>query len=243
MTPRIFLAAALLCWSSFSFAQGTAAPAAEPESPWEGAVSLGYLSTSGNTETTTYNTKFAVSHERDKWKHTFDGAGNGAEDTDVATAEAYSLGWKSDYSFNERNYLYGLLAWNKDRFSGVTEQSRAALGYGRRIFDTPSHTLNLEIGAGYRDADLSDGTTESGSILQGALDYTWIFSETSGFDQDINVESGSDNTYIESVSALRANLLGDFGLVLSYTIRHNTDVPAGNEKTDKLTAISLEYAF
>ena len=69
------------------------------------------------------------------------------------------------------------------------------------------------------------------------------FTETSNFEQNIDVESGSENTYIESVSAVRARLLGDFALVLSYTIKHNTDVPLGSEKTDRLTAVSLEYAF
>ena len=118
-----------------------------------------------------------------------------------------------------------------------------SIGYGRRIIDTPAHLLSAEIGAGYRNADLSDNTSESGVIGRLGLDYKWTFSETSNFEQNISVESGSDNTYTESVSAVRAKLLGDFAIVLSYTVRHNTDVPPGNEKTDKFTAISLELAF
>jgi len=103
--------------------------------------------------------------------------------------------------------------------------------------------LSVGLGVGHRTADLSDGTSESGVIGRGSLDYNWIFSEHSGFDQNVIVESGSDNTYIESVSALRARLIGDFAMVLSYTIKHNTTVPAGSENTDRLTAISIEYAF
>ena len=53
----------------------------------------------------------------------------------------------------------------------------------------------------------------------------------------------SDNTYIESVSAIRARLIGDFNLVLSYTIKQNTNVPAGSEKRDTQSAVSIEYAF
>jgi putative salt-induced outer membrane protein len=45
------------------------------------------------------------------------------------------------------------------------------------------------------------------------------------------------------VSALRARLLNDVGLVVSYTVKHNSDVPLGREKTDKFTSIALEYAF
>lgn len=244
MFSKSSLVIALLFLCSLAFAQGeNPAAAAAPESPWSGSVSLGFLSTSGNTDTTTYKTAFEVAYERNKWKHTLDGGSNGAEDTGVSTAESYQLGWKSDYNFTERDYLYGLINWNKDRFSGVVEQTSPSVGYGRRVIDNPSHTLNLEIGAGYRDAERSDGTTDSGGIVRGGLDYTWLWSETSGFDQDLNIESGSNNTYIESVSAIRARLVGDLNLVLSYTIKHNTDVPAGSEETDTLSAVSIEYAF
>jgi putative salt-induced outer membrane protein len=42
---------------------------------------------------------------------------------------------------------------------------------------------------------------------------------------------------------LRADIIGNLALVLSYRLRHNSDVPAGTEKTDRFTAISLEYGF
>ncbi len=139
--------------------------------------------------------------------------------------------------------MFGQLDWRKDRFSGVDQQLSEALGYGRRLLDTPNHLLSVGLGVGHRQADLADGTSESGVIGRGSIDYHWIFSETAGFDQNIIVESGSDNTYMESVSAIRANLLGNFALVLAYTIKQNSDVPVGSEKTDRLTAVSIEYAF
>jgi putative salt-induced outer membrane protein len=236
----------LLSVSSIGFAQSApaaAAAAVAAESPWSGKFSLGFLSTSGNTDTTTYKTAFEVAYERNKWKHELRGGANGTEDSDVSTAESYQAAWKSDYNFTETDYLFGLINWNKDRFSGVTQQLSTTLGYGRRVLDTPSHILNLEIGGGYRDAELSDLTTEKGAIVRGGLDYTWLFSETSGFNQKLAIETGSDNTYIESISELRAKLVGDLAIVLSYTIRDNSDVPAGNVNTDKLTAVSVEYAF
>jgi putative salt-induced outer membrane protein len=235
------LAAILILFSGAAYSQA-GSPAAE-ESPWSGNVSLGFLSTSGNTNTTSYNTSFGILYTKNKWTHALDAAANGADESDAVTAEAYKADWKSSYNFNENNYLFGLIAWRKDRFSGVTEQLSESIGYGRRIIDTSAHLLNAEIGAGYRNADLSDNTSESGAIGRLGLDYKWTFSETSNFEQTIAVEAGSDNTYIESVSAVRAKLLGDFAIVLSYTVRHNTDVPVGSEKTDKMTAISLELAF
>jgi putative salt-induced outer membrane protein len=241
MFRNTVLASIFILLPGAAYAQ--AGSAAAEEGPWSGTASLGFLSTSGNTNTTSYNTSFSVSYTKNKWTHAFDAAANGADESDRATAEAYQADWKSSYDFSEHNYLFGLVAWRKDRFSGVNEQLSETIGYGRRIIDTPAHLLNAEIGAGYRNADLSDNTSESGAIGRLGLDYKWTFSETSNFEQNIAVEAGSDNTYIESISAVRAKLLGDFAIVFSYTVRHNTDVPLGSEKTDKFTAISLELAF
>lgn len=215
----------------------------EEESPWSGAASLGYLSTSGNTETTSYNMKLGVGYEKDKWNHNFSAAANGADESEETTAEAYQAGWKTEYNFSEHNFVFGTVDWRKDRFSGVDQQISEAIGYGRRLIHTEKHQLSVGLGVGHRQADLADGTSESGAIGRGSIDYNWVFSETAGFDQNIVVESGSDNTYIESVSAVRARLVGDLAVVLSYTVKHNTDVPVGSEKTDTFSAVSIEYAF
>jgi putative salt-induced outer membrane protein len=235
------LAVIFMLSSGAAYAQADSA--AEEESPWAGSASLGFLSTSGNTDTTSYNTAFEISYTKDLWKHTLDAAANGAEDSGSTTAEAYQAGWKSDYNFSEHSYLFGQINWRKDRFSGVDQQTSWAAGYGRRLIDTPVHLLSAEVGAGYRSLDFADNTSGDSAIVTLGMDYKWTFSETSTFDQGISVESGSDNTFIESVSAVRAKLLGDFAIVFSYTVRHNTDVPVGSQKTDKLTAISLEYVF
>ncbi|MGI9204566.1 MAG: DUF481 domain-containing protein [Woeseiaceae bacterium] len=241
MLRKSVLLAVTLMTSGAVLAQS--APAAEEESPWSGNVSLGYLSTSGNTETTSFNTTFGVGYARNAWKHALNGSANGADQDEITNAEAYRLGWQTDYNITETDFVFGTVDWRKDRFSGVAEQNTESLGYGRRLINTPQHLLNVGIGLGHRSADLADGTSESGVIGRGSLDYNWIFSETAGFDQNIVIETGSDNTYIESVSAVRARLLGDFALVVSYTIRHNSDVPVGTDKSDRLSAVSIEYAF
>lgn len=241
MSRNGILTVIILLSSGAAFAQ--AANPAEEEGPWSGKASLGYLSTSGNTDTTSYNTAFEISYAVNKWSHTFDAAANGAGESGMTTAEAYQAGWQSDYDVSEHSFLFGHVAWRKDRFSGVNEQLSESVGYGRRIIDTPAHLLSGEIGVGHTSLDFADDTSSSSAILTLGMDYKWTFSETSNFEQNIDIESGSDNTYIESVSAVRAKLLGDFALVLSYTVKHNTEVPVGSQKTDKLTAISVEYAF
>ena len=215
------------------------------EDPWSGNATLGYLATSGNTDNTSLNTGFEIGYTTGKWLHTLRAKAINNSQDDQTTAEAYEAGWKTDYSFSETSYVFGRLDWRKDRFSGYERQVSQSIGYGRRLIDAEAHTLNLEVGVGARQQVLRDlaQTEEDDVIFRAGLDYTWRFSETAEFRQDLITESGESNTFIESVSAVKASLIGEIALVASYTIRNNSDVPVGTQETDTFTALSLEYTF
>lgn len=223
--------------------QPTAATGTPPANPWVAKATLGYLATSGNTESSSLNTGFLVQYTHGRWAHALDGLAIRSTEEEATTAEAYALGWKSEYNWTDTNYLFGRVDWRKDRFSGYDQQMSETVGYGRRLIDTGVHVLNAEIGAGARQSDLADGTSEDEAIVRGGLDYLWKLSETAEFTQVVAVESGSENTYLESVTALKARLVERLALVASYTIKNNSDVPPATEKTDTFTALSLEYTF
>ena len=219
-------------------------PAAAPEpDPWLVKATLGYLATSGNTESSSLNTGFAVEYADGRWQHALAGSAIRSTEDEQTTAEAYALGWKSEYNWTDTDYLFGRVDWRRDRFSGYDRQVSETIGYGRRLIDTGTHVLNAEIGGGARQSELADGSSESEAILRAGLDYAWQLSETAQFTQVFAVESGSDNTYLESVSALKANLAGSLALVASYTVKNNSSVLPGIENTDTFTALSLEYVF
>ncbi len=79
--------------------------------------------------------------------------------------------------------------------------------------------------------------------MNGGLNYKWTFSETANFTQDFVIEYGENNTYMESVSAVSTSIVGALALVVSYTIKNNSDVLPGTVESDTYTALSLEYAF
>lgn len=211
--------------------------------PLSGKAGLGYLSTSGNSESTSLNALFRLSYDLDSWHHQLGAQAISSVSNDVTTAERYQLNFKSNYDFTEHDYVFGRISWEKDRFSGYEEQLSESIGYGRRLLNTDTQILNLELGLGAKQADLSDGTSENGVIGRAGLDYLWNFSETAEFSQLLSVESGSGNTYIESVTAITAKLIESLALSVSYTIKNNSDVPPGRDKSDTFTALNLEYSF
>ncbi|NNF52543.1 MAG: DUF481 domain-containing protein [Gammaproteobacteria bacterium] len=217
--------------------------AEQEDGPWSGKAGLGYLATSGNSESSSLNALFRLSYNLTNWHHQFGAQAISNVTSDVTTAERYQLNFKSKYDFTEHDYVFGLVSWEKDRFSGYEEQLSEAIGYGRRLLNSDTQILNVELGLGAKQADLSDGTRETGVIGRAGLDYLWKFSDTADFTQLLAVESGSGNTYIESVTAVTAKLMESLALSVSYTIKNNSDVPVGRDKSDTFTAINLEYAF
>lgn len=238
--------------------------AAQDSSPWSGNVALGYLASSGNTDTTAFNFSGEVNYDINKWHNNLLGRAILKTDNNESTAESYKAAYQLKYDLSERNYLFGLLDYNNDRFSSYDQQTFQFVGAGRRFIMTEKHQLNAELAIGASQSDFRDCNAED--VLAGACligppqtppfgtstsevnyrisgDYTWQISENASFVQNLSVNIGSSNTYTESLTELRAGILGDIALVLSYTIKNNSDVAPGTDKTDTYTAISLEYAF
>lgn len=238
MKERTGFAAAivLLLPAAATFAQNQ-------EEGLSGKVALGYLATSGNTDSENLSFSFSGDYYTETWHHALDGHSVKASTSGVTTAKAYGLSWQSDRELGEKSYVYARAAWDEDKFSGYDKQIRQIVGYGRHFIDTERHELNGEIGAGFRQSDLRDGTNEDETISRLSVDYSFQLSETAELEQLFGIESGSKNTYTESITRLSADVWTSLAIVLSYTIKRNSDVPVGSVKRDTFTAVALEYSF
>lgn len=208
-----------------------------------GQFELGYLATSGNTETTSANTRLLLAVLQEDWKHGLVLRGVRATEENQVTAERYQGAYKSEYSLTEHNYLFGTLNYERDEFAGFTRRVSEAVGYGRRFLNEEDLTLDAELGIGARQTNFVDGTRESERIVRTAGSFYYGFNETGSFSQELAVESGSSNTYSESVTSLSSTLVGELQLKVSYTVKHNSTVPAGNVKTDTYTSVAVVYTF
>lgn len=231
---------------ALAWAVNVSAQEEDDDDPIVGAASLGYLSTSGNTDSTNANAAFNLLWKQMLWSHDFGVSAIKADNSGVTTAEAYFAGYTARRSIGEKSYLFGALDWESDKFSAYDNQVSETIGYGRHLIATSRHVLDAEVGVGARQAELRNGITQDDSIVRGVLDYSWLISETASFKQSLVIEHGSSNTTTETVSELRADIIGNIALVLSLRIRNNSDLPVlpvGLKSTDRFTAISLEYAF
>lgn len=239
-----------LFFMSLLAASSVAAWADTEYKSWRGEASAGYSSSQGNTNTRdlsgAVNLRYLPS-QTSNWEHRLNfGAFTAASDNEQ-TAERYYANVKAQWNFADVDYAFASLGFEKDRFSGVDTRYSGAVGYGCRLLNSKEHKLNAELGAGARYSQIPDGvgdhTSRSEAIVRGFVDYRWRLTEHSRFNQTLLAEAGDDNTLFESLSALHLDIYAGLSAKVSYTIKHNTDVPQGTKRTDRYTGISIVYGF
>lgn len=232
----------LLSASMLLAANATAEEA--PKSLWKASAELGFVATSGNTETETLNTKATASTDREQWRHKGEITALKSSDAVNTTAQKMTLMAQSNYKLDgKKNFLFGVVTYEDDKFSGYDYRATEAIGYGRRVIEETDMTLDLEIGPGARQSKLDSGVSDSEAILRLAATYDWTISKTSKFGEALTVEAGDDVTVTKSVTSLSSQIEGNLSMKVTFTYKNTSEVPVGVEETDTETGITLVYNF
>ena len=115
------------------------------ERAWDIETEASYLLSRGNSESESIVGKVNAAHDGVNWRQTAKAeAVNTMSDNDDGeeerTAERYYASYKLDRKLTDNNYLFNVLTYDKDNFSGFQYQASYALGLGRRFLETPAHT-------------------------------------------------------------------------------------------------------
>lgn len=218
---------------------------------WEGEAELGVLMTSGNTDETHIKGHLGLVHEVVTWRNIADFSSNYSEAEDETTTEKYKGSLETNYKFDENQYIFLRGAYERDRFSGYDFESTATTGYGSRVWNQGERSfLDLSVGGGYRYNKLEEvndegENEEKEAIARLAAQFNYALSENALFRQKLSTEIGLDenNVISQSETALKANVVGNLSMKLTYRVEHVSDAPAGSESTDTETSISLLYGF
>lgn len=211
---------------------------------WSGEVGLSFISNNGNTSSQNLGVKARAIRDGSVWRNTYKLESLNEETDDVRSAEKYFASAKFDRKLSEIDYVFGLIEHEDDRFSGYDYQASFTAGYGRKLIQNDVHTLEMEVGPGYRRSGImGDNDVEEEGTLRGALNYDWVITQASSFRQETSVEVGEESTISKSLSRFKTQLNGSLALVVSYEAKHTSSVPVGTHKFDSTTFVSLDYSF
>lgn len=234
----------------------------EIKSPYTASAELGFLYKTGNTKSADVKAGFNLQYEKDKWLSVVafnilakkleqkDSNGNDEFETtdnkwDILTQTNYTIGEEG------KNYLYGNLAHEQDKFSGFESQSSFSAGWGRHWYETETSSFFADIGPGVqydrsRASNTAPATTNTSFIIQAQALYTHKFNEHVEFKQYFVAKQATqsgDNSVYKSETSVTAQLIDSLQLKFALRIDYDTDVEPEFESTNTETSMTLIYNF
>jgi putative salt-induced outer membrane protein len=216
---------------------------AQEDKNHDARISLGYVSTSGNTDTTTFNTELLLKYVVERWTHNAKFQGLGSQENNTTRAERYYIENKSDFALEGDHYLYGKGSYLDDRFSGFNYQATVSAGYGRWLIRDDRLELEGFGGAGYRQNAIINAGNEGEAIFTLGQNLAWRISDSARLTQSFITDIGDELTQSRFEVGLESNIIDSLATKISFQARNTSKVPVGNEKTDTLTSVSLVYSF
>jgi putative salt-induced outer membrane protein len=232
----------IVFFTLFFCSQGFAAAEEEP-SIWSTDVELGAVSTSGNTEQS--NVKFRVDSARDKGQllQNFHGDIFRAETDGADTADNLYAFYRAGFKLDDKQSLFGRLAYEEDAFSGFDRQIDLTSGYSRKFVDSEKFRFAVETGVGARRTELETGDKGTEGVVRIAGFFEWSVSENALFKQLLSFEVGEDLTTSRSESSLETAIVGNLAMKLAIKVTHFSDVLPGKENPDPESTVTLVYKF
>jgi putative salt-induced outer membrane protein len=217
----------------------------ETELGWSGVGELGFVTTSGNTDSTALNVNLEFIKTTENWRYRFAGTALMTSEDGDKDNERYQVEAQADRKLGEKGYLFGVYRWDADKFGSYDPSQTFTIGYGRELMKSEKHVLKGEIGGGYRKLEEREsGETASDAILRIMLDDAWQVFKNTAWTNRLLVETGSNNTFTQWNTGLAVSMTDAFAMKVGFELRNNSNVPPGDsEKTDTITSVNLVYNF
>lgn len=256
MTHKLITAALISVTLPASLAFAAEQPKETPI--YTSSAELGMLFKSGNTTSADMKAGYDFKYEKDLWRSTFafdllvkkankEGA-DGEEHFETAD-QKWTLNSKTNYILDkaQKSYIYGNFDYEDSRFGSFDNQSSISAGWGREWYKTNTASFFADIGPGYKRDVLKDPSlNKSAFIIQAQALYLRKINENVEFKQTFSAKyapKSGENSKYKAESSITTKLIETLQLKFSFLIDHNTEVQAGDKKTDTQTAITLVYSF
>jgi putative salt-induced outer membrane protein len=234
-------------------ALGQPAPCPCPPPPavppaWTGSAELSYLSTSGNTSTSSIGAGLEVDYKPapSPWSVVFKAAYMRAATNDETTAEQFAAGLKGARTITERIDVFADASYLRNRFAGIDSLINGEAGAGYKLLAGPVHTLRPELAIGYTRKNQAVGDDLRYASGRAGLLYKWQFSKTADFTNEISYLydfDDSSNWILTEKAAVTATLTSLLSLKASYTLLYSNEPVPTFKKTDTATAVALVAKF
>ncbi len=219
----------------------------EKEPAWKGSLGLAWVTTSGNSDTSTFGLDFGMERKPEPWGLILAARGNRADDNGVLTAENYSVGARAIRSLGKKWEAFGGLQWSKDPFAGFDSQTVASVGATYIAIDNDRTLLAFDGGLAYTWEDQISPEAQV-DYLGGLVGLTWEWKlgEKSKLVERLAFYPNFDDSAdwrLTSVTAIEASVNSWLALRFGYDIRHRNQPIGDADSTDTTSTASVVFNF
>jgi len=221
-------------------------PPPGPPPLWSGSAEVSFLSTSGNTSTSTLGGGLELDYKPAPWTVIFKAGYLRASTNSETTAEQLNASVKGIRDLTERVDVFAGGGYLRNRFAGFDSLVSGEAGAGYKLLLGPVHTLRGELGVGYSHEAQLVGGNRSYATGRAGLGYKWQFSKSAAFTNDLSYLydlSDSKNWIVSEKAAVTAGLTTILSLKASYTLLYNHEPVPTFKRTDTATAVALVAKF
>lgn len=210
---------------------------------WSGKGELGAFRSTGNSSNSGITAGLALTREGIDWRHKFSGRVDYQRSNGITTREQFVARYEPNYKISDHLFAFALAQYERDRFQGFSARYSVSGGLGYDLIAKEDMSLSIKAGPAWRRTERTNGMTDSNLAGLAELDFDWQLAKNLALTQNASalVQSGSSSFLSES--GLQAGISDDIKVRLSYAVEHDTDPPAGAEKTDTLSRVTLIYDF
>ena len=229
---------------------------------------LGYIGTTGNTDTTTFNLESKLTRNWGKHEGALTFDGQYADDKGVESKNKFFVELEYDYAFTDRFAFNYLLGYKRDKFSAFDYQAYTGPGAKYKVIVSPKHNLSLEGNIlysvdEYTQVNYADTAKTTVIAYPNAANrpvlatdpsfsddyaayrakgvYTWQIFENLKFDQAVSYRSSFEDTnkyFVYSKSALTSKISDIFSAGISYKVDYVNEA-GDNKNTDTTLTANL----
>ena len=233
---RIAVVLMLVALPSFAAAQ-------ESTRPTRLTADLGYVKTGGNSDVTTVTASDKLEQKNGDWAFTQEAGAVWGETDGVESAGRYGFGLRADRSLGPRLSAYGLAAWRRNTFAGISRQFDEGVGLSWKAVITKPHSLDLEAGLGLNQRTTTLNQDQNFSTARGAAVYGYDFAQKSRFEARgaylLNLKD-TDDSEGNARFSLTAPVAGVIALKVGYDLSYRNQPLPGLEKLDTTFSVGVQ---
>lgn len=213
-------------------------------SNWSGEAELGGAFTTGNTEERALDAAVKLLRENATWRHELKSEFEWTNADDETTRRRLQAEYELAYNLSRRSYLFGLVEYEDDRFSGFDYRLLESVGLGYRLLSGDTYFLGIEAGAIARQSIIDiTGVTEDEYGGRFNTILNWDITDKLTFENEASALIMGSSTTIETSTGLKVGFSKSLAGRLRFDYERNSNVPVGKKKTRTKTRVTLVYGF